>query len=220
MAKTDPAAISSTKFFDRARARLDFEIPAGLTDPDFDPCQWRSGHRPHARDPRARTADPSRGGTDCGHRSSAADGVADATLGPSQRPRRPDFLSWRQDRSDGRIATRRGVARGGRGSRPCTRIRRSHRLPRSLRNELRLSHPADGGAGQAGLRIAHQSSGSRRCLRGPAGVSDESGEPSASQQGIPWRGTRLLRHALWRALYLGRDCRNPSRAVPNGYLQS
>lgn len=33
MAKHDPAAISSAEFFDRARARLNFDIPAGLTDP-------------------------------------------------------------------------------------------------------------------------------------------------------------------------------------------
>jgi 8-oxo-dGTP pyrophosphatase MutT (NUDIX family) len=32
MLKTDPAAISSAEFFDRARARLRFEVPAGLTD--------------------------------------------------------------------------------------------------------------------------------------------------------------------------------------------
>jgi hypothetical protein len=33
MAENDPAAFSSAEFFDRARARLHFEIPAGLTDP-------------------------------------------------------------------------------------------------------------------------------------------------------------------------------------------
>jgi 8-oxo-dGTP pyrophosphatase MutT (NUDIX family) len=32
MLKTETAAISSAEFFDRARARLDFDIPAGLTD--------------------------------------------------------------------------------------------------------------------------------------------------------------------------------------------
>jgi 8-oxo-dGTP pyrophosphatase MutT (NUDIX family) len=37
MLKTDPAAISSAEFFDRARARLCFDIPAGLTDPGVIP---------------------------------------------------------------------------------------------------------------------------------------------------------------------------------------
>jgi 8-oxo-dGTP pyrophosphatase MutT (NUDIX family) len=32
MLNTDPAAISSAEFFDRARERLRFEVPAGLTD--------------------------------------------------------------------------------------------------------------------------------------------------------------------------------------------
>jgi 8-oxo-dGTP pyrophosphatase MutT (NUDIX family) len=32
MLKTEPAAISSAEFFDRSRARLRFDVPAGLTD--------------------------------------------------------------------------------------------------------------------------------------------------------------------------------------------
>ena len=39
----DPAAISSTEFFDRARARLRFDIPAGLTDPDEIPASGDQG---------------------------------------------------------------------------------------------------------------------------------------------------------------------------------
>jgi 8-oxo-dGTP pyrophosphatase MutT (NUDIX family) len=37
MLKTDPAAISSAEFFDRARARLRFEVPPGLFDPNIIP---------------------------------------------------------------------------------------------------------------------------------------------------------------------------------------
>jgi len=37
MAKNDPAAMGSAEFFDRARTRLGFDIPAGLTDPDSIP---------------------------------------------------------------------------------------------------------------------------------------------------------------------------------------
>jgi 8-oxo-dGTP pyrophosphatase MutT (NUDIX family) len=43
MTKNDPAAISSAEFFDRARARLDFEIPASLTDPDLIPVSGDQG---------------------------------------------------------------------------------------------------------------------------------------------------------------------------------
>ena len=118
MLKGDPAAISSAEFFDRARARLRFDVPAGLTDASLVPAQRRSGHRPHAGDHRARTADPSRGGVDPGGRSSATDRAADAALGPSQRSRRPDFLSRRQDRRDRRLAARYGVARGRGRDRP------------------------------------------------------------------------------------------------------
>jgi 8-oxo-dGTP pyrophosphatase MutT (NUDIX family) len=37
MLKTDPAAISSAEFFERARERLRFEVPPGLVDPNIVP---------------------------------------------------------------------------------------------------------------------------------------------------------------------------------------
>jgi 8-oxo-dGTP pyrophosphatase MutT (NUDIX family) len=37
MVKTNPATISSAQFFDQARARLNFNVPAGLLDPDVIP---------------------------------------------------------------------------------------------------------------------------------------------------------------------------------------
>jgi 8-oxo-dGTP pyrophosphatase MutT (NUDIX family) len=43
MAENDPAAISSAEFFDRARARLRFEIPPGLTDPSLIPSSGDQG---------------------------------------------------------------------------------------------------------------------------------------------------------------------------------
>lgn len=43
MAVNDPAAISSAEFFDRARTRLRFDIPAGLTDPDEVPASGDQG---------------------------------------------------------------------------------------------------------------------------------------------------------------------------------
>jgi 8-oxo-dGTP pyrophosphatase MutT (NUDIX family) len=43
MLRGDPAAISSAEFFDRARARLRFEIPAGLTDSSHIPVSGDQG---------------------------------------------------------------------------------------------------------------------------------------------------------------------------------
>jgi 8-oxo-dGTP pyrophosphatase MutT (NUDIX family) len=43
MAKNDSAATGSAEFFDRARARLSFEIPAGLTDPSLIPLSGDQG---------------------------------------------------------------------------------------------------------------------------------------------------------------------------------
>jgi 8-oxo-dGTP pyrophosphatase MutT (NUDIX family) len=43
MLKNDPAAVSSAEFFARARARLRFDIPAGLTDPSLVPASGDQG---------------------------------------------------------------------------------------------------------------------------------------------------------------------------------
>jgi 8-oxo-dGTP pyrophosphatase MutT (NUDIX family) len=43
MLKTDPLAISSGEFFDRARARLGFDIPPGLVDPTIIPASGDQG---------------------------------------------------------------------------------------------------------------------------------------------------------------------------------
>jgi 8-oxo-dGTP pyrophosphatase MutT (NUDIX family) len=43
IAKIDPATINSAEFFDRARGRLRFDIPAGLTDPDSIPASGDRG---------------------------------------------------------------------------------------------------------------------------------------------------------------------------------
>jgi 8-oxo-dGTP pyrophosphatase MutT (NUDIX family) len=43
MLKTDPAVIGSVEFFDRARARLRFDIPAGLTDASVVPPSGDKG---------------------------------------------------------------------------------------------------------------------------------------------------------------------------------
>jgi 8-oxo-dGTP pyrophosphatase MutT (NUDIX family) len=43
MRKTDPADIGSTEFFDRARARLRFDVPPGLFDPNIIPKSGDQG---------------------------------------------------------------------------------------------------------------------------------------------------------------------------------
>ena len=43
MLKGDPAAINPAEFFDRARARLRFDIPAGLSDPGLVPTSGDQG---------------------------------------------------------------------------------------------------------------------------------------------------------------------------------
>lgn len=43
MLRSDPAAIGSAEFFDRARARLRFDIPASLTDPSLIPASGDQG---------------------------------------------------------------------------------------------------------------------------------------------------------------------------------
>jgi 8-oxo-dGTP pyrophosphatase MutT (NUDIX family) len=43
MRKSMPAAISSAEFFDRARARLNFDVPAGLTDASVVPASGDQG---------------------------------------------------------------------------------------------------------------------------------------------------------------------------------
>jgi 8-oxo-dGTP pyrophosphatase MutT (NUDIX family) len=43
MRKSVPAAISSVEFFDRSRARLNFDVPAGLTDPSAVPPSGDQG---------------------------------------------------------------------------------------------------------------------------------------------------------------------------------
>jgi 8-oxo-dGTP pyrophosphatase MutT (NUDIX family) len=43
MLRTDPAAISSAEFFDRARARLRFDVPPGLNDPNIIPKSGDQG---------------------------------------------------------------------------------------------------------------------------------------------------------------------------------
>ena len=70
--KMRPAAISAAEFFDRSRARLSFDVPPGLVDPNIIPQTGDRRQRPHAGDRRARAAGAAGGGADPGGRSSAS----------------------------------------------------------------------------------------------------------------------------------------------------
>ena len=132
----------------------------------------------------------------------------------SQRSRRPDFLSRRQDRRDRCFAARHRVARGRGGDRP-----RSREFVEPI-GYLDLYGTGFGfrilptvARVKPGFKLTHQQVRGRRRLRGAAGVPDEPREPSGPQQGISRHGALLLRHAVRRALHLGRDRGHSARAV-------
>ena len=163
MAENDPAAISSAEFFDRARARLRFEIPAGLTDPSLIPASGDQGtDRMLAILAREQPIRPAAVLIAVIDRPQPTVLLTQRSAHLNEHAGQISFPGGKIDR-DGRIAARCGVARGGRGSRPDARIRRSDRLSRSLWNELRLSHPADGCA---------RSGPASRCASVPAEVDD------------------------------------------------
>ena len=147
MLKTDPAAISSAEFFDRARARLRFDVPPGLIDPNIVPPSGDHGTdrmleiiareqpvRPAAvlipvvdhPQPTVLLTQRSAHLNDHAGQISFPGGKIDAT-----------------DASPLDAALREAEEEIG----LVPRIRRSDRLSRSLRHRFRISHPADGGAG-------------------------------------------------------------------------
>ena len=213
MAKNDPAAIGSAEFFDRARARLRFEIPAGLTDPSLIPASGDQGtDRMLAILAREQPIRP-----------------AAVLIAVIDRPQPTVLLTQRSAHLN---------EHAGQISFPGGKIDATDASPldaalREAEEEVGLTREFVDPIGyldlygtsfgfrilptvarvRPGFTLRISPVGSRRCLRSPAGVPDESGEPPASKQGIPRRGTLLLRHALRRALYLGRHGRNPARAV-------
>ena len=153
MLKIAPA-VSAAEFFNRARARLTFDVPPGLVDPNIVPPSGDPGTdrmleiiareqpvRPAAvliavvehREPTVLLTQRSADLNEHAGQIAFPGGKIDAT-----------------DKSPLDAALR--EAGGGGRSRP--RLHRSDRLSRSLRHRLRFSHPADGGAGEAGLQAA------------------------------------------------------------------
>ncbi|MGY4593469.1 hypothetical protein ACVWXL_001215 [Bradyrhizobium sp. GM22.5] len=145
ISRNDPAVIGAADFFARSKARLGFDVPPGLYDPNIIPASGDPGTDKMleiiAREQPVRPAAVLIAVVD----HPRADHSADAAFGASERPCRPDRLPRRQDRRNRPLAARCGAARGRGGGRAVARLRRADRLSRSLRHRLRLPHPADGG---------------------------------------------------------------------------
>ena len=213
MLKSDPAAISSAEFFDRARARLGFDVPAGLIDPNLIPASGDQGTDRMleiiAREQPIRPA---------------------AVLIPVVDHPQPTVLLTQ------RAAHLNDHA--GQISFPGGKIDATDASPldtalREAEEEIGLSREFVDPIGyldlygtsfgfrilptvarvRPGFKLRINQVGGGRCVRGAAGVPDESREPPAAQQGIPRHRALLLRHAVRGTLYLGRHRRNPARAV-------
>ncbi len=156
MLRTVPAAISSAEFFDRARARLRFEIPAGLTDPSVVPP---SGDRGTDRMleilAREQPIRPAAVLIPVVDRPQPTVLLTQRAAHLHDHAGQISFPGGKIDASDASpldAALREaeeeiGLAR---------RIHRSDRLSRSVRHQFRVSHPADGGADKTGFHTAHQ----------------------------------------------------------------
>ena len=213
MLKTDPAAISSADFFRRSRARLAFDVPPGLIDPNIIP---RSGD--HGTDrmleiiAREQPVRPA------------------AVLIPVVDHPQPTVLltqrSAHLNEHAGQISFPGGKIDATDASPLDTALREAEEevgLDRKFVEPIGYLDVYATGFGfrilptvarvKPGLQAAHQQGRSRRCLRGAAFVPDESRKPSGPQQGIPRHGALLLRDAVRRTLYLGRHRGDPARAV-------
>ena len=134
-------------------------------------------------------------------------------------PCRADRVSRRQDRP---------ARRDARSPRRCARPRRRSGSTRDLIEpigylDLYLTfsgypHPADGGARRARLRARAQRARGRRRVRGAARLPDGRRQNHAAPQPrLEGRRAALLRHAVRRALHLGRDGGYPAESVRDGF---
>ena len=156
MLKTEPAAISSAEFFERSRARLRFDVPPGLVDPNIIP---RSGD--HGTDRMLEIIAREQPVRPAAVLIPVVDHPQPTVLLTQRAAHLNDhagqisFPGGKIDATDASpldAALREAEEEIGLDA----RIRRSDRLSRSLRHRFRISHPADGGAGEARLQAAHQ----------------------------------------------------------------
>ncbi len=213
MVKTVPAGTSSAEFFERARARLGFEVPPGLSDPNIVPPSGDPGTdrmlQIIAREQPVRPA---------------------AVLIPVVDHPQPTVLltqrSAHLNEHAGQISFPGGKIDVTDASPLDTALREAYEevgLKREFIEPIGYLDLYGTGFGfrilptvakvRPGFDACDQPFGSRRCVRSAARLPDESREPSGAQQGIPRHGALLLRHAVRGALYLGRDRGHPAGAL-------
>ena len=213
MLKTGSEAISTAEFFARARARLNFDVPPGLVDPNIIP---ESGDRGTERMleiiAREQPIRP-----------------AAVLIGIVDHPEPTVLLTQRSAHLNdhaGQISFPGGKIDATDASPLDTALREAWEevgLDRGFVDPVGYLDLYGTSFGfrilptvakvRPGFTLRINQLGSRRCLRGAARVPDESGEPPDPHQGIPRHGARLLRHAVCGALHLGRDRGDPAGAV-------
>ena len=213
MLKTEPAAISSAEFFDRSRARLRFDVPPGLIDPNIIP---RSGDQGTdrmleiiAREQPVRPA---------------------AVLIPVVDHPQPTVLLTQRaahlNDHAGQISFPGGKIDATDASPLDAALREADEeigLRREFIDPIGYLDLYATGFGfrilptvarvKPGFKLRINDVRSGRRVRGAAGVPDGPREPSGAQQGIPRHGALVLRHAVRGTLYLGRDRGNSACAV-------
>ena len=154
MLKTEPAAISSAEFFDRAARAAALRCPAGA---DRSPASMPpSGD--HGTDRMLEIIAREQPIRPAAVLIPVVDHAEPTVLLTQRSAHLNDhagqisFPGGKID-ADRRFAARCRAARGRGRDRARPRIHRSDRLSRSLRHRFRVSHPADGGAGEAGFKL-------------------------------------------------------------------
>ena len=213
MLTTEPAAISSAEFFARSRARLSFDVPPGLIDPNIIPRTGDHGNdrmleivareqpvRPAAvlipvvdhREPTVLLTQRSPHLSNHAGQISFPGGKIDATdaspLDAALREADEEIGLARQFIEPIGYLDLYGTAFGFRILPTVARVKPGFRL------KINQGEVDD-------------------AFEVPLDLPDESGKPPGPQQGIPWHGALLLRDAVRRALHLGRHRRNPARVV-------
>ena len=212
--KADPAALSSAEFFDRARARLRFDVPAGLIDPSIIP---RSGDQGNdrmleiiAREQPIRPAAVLIPVVDHPTADRAADPARRriSTITPARSP----FPAAR--------STRPMLPRS---MRRCARPRKKSAWPAnsSIRSAISIcTEPSFGfrilptvARVRPGFSLRINRSEVDDAFEVPLAFLMDPANHQAAQQGISRHGALLLRHAVRGTLYLGRNRGNSAGAV-------
>jgi 8-oxo-dGTP pyrophosphatase MutT (NUDIX family) len=189
-------------FFTRARARLTLDVPAALNDHaaqarrgdlDLDPVLWE------------------RAGVKATRPAAVLIPVVDRpepmvllTL-RTELPSHPGQIAFPGGKIDPHDATPADAAmREADEEIGLARSLIPDRLSRSLSHLLRLSHPADAGPRRSGLPARAQCQRGRRRFRGAARLPDGARQSPAQVPRLEGNRAKLLRHAVRRALHLGR----------------